>query len=137
MKVTSDEVRINTVEAAPRVKVLVCGGRQYGRFWRGEHERLRCELDSLHAQIGITDLAHGDAEGADTMAGLWAEENGILVHKFPADWKKYGQAAGIQRNGLMYRVFKPDLVVAFPGGNGTANMCKVATLGGTHVKYIR
>jgi hypothetical protein len=122
----------NTVEEEPRVKVLVCGGRKYA-----DNDRLRNELDALHAMIGITDLAHGAADGADTLAGEWARENGIRVHAFPAQWTKHGKAAGPIRNELMYKTFQPDLVVAFPGGNGTRHMCDHATLGGTNVRYVR
>lgn len=121
-----------TVDCEDRVKVLVCGGR---RFF-GE-ERLAKELDTLHAMIGITDLAHGGASGADTLAGEWAKANGIRVHVFRADWERNGKLAGPMRNELMYKTFQPDLVVAFPGGNGTRHMCDVATLGGTNVRYIR
>ena len=42
------------------------------------------------------------------------------------DWKKYGKKAGPLRNQQMLEEGKPDLVVAFPGGNGTADMVRRA-----------
>ena len=54
------------------------------------------------------------------LVGLAA--NGVVVEEFKADWDKFGRAAGPIRNAQMLREGKPDLVVAFPGGRGTANM---------------
>ena len=71
-------------------------------------------------------IAHGDAPGADTMAGNWANWHLIKVTRFPAEWRKYGKSAGPVRNQKMIDEGKPDLVVAFPGGNGTADMCRRA-----------
>lgn len=56
------------------------------------------------------------------MAGELGKQLGIRVQKFPADWDRYGKAAGGIRNSQMLIEGKPDLVVAFPGGNGTRDM---------------
>jgi ABC-type Fe3+-hydroxamate transport system substrate-binding protein len=45
---------------------------------------------------------------------------------------KYGPSAGPIRNGRMLE-YKPDLVIAFPGGRGTANMVKQARKAGIAV----
>jgi hypothetical protein len=78
-------------------------------------------------------IIHGAAPGADTLAGQWAADKGIPVEAFPADWEKHGRAAGPIRNKQMLDDGKPDLVVAFPGGWGTANMCKQAREAGVRV----
>jgi hypothetical protein len=44
----------------------------------------------------------------------------------PADWDKYGKLAGPIRNREMLEQNNPELVVAFPGGNGTADMVRQA-----------
>jgi hypothetical protein len=44
----------------------------------------------------------------------------------PADWQKHGTAAGPIRNKQMIVSGKPDLVLAFPGGRGTADMSRRA-----------
>ena len=46
--------------------------------------------------------------------------------KFPADWKNEGRHAALIRNERMLREGKPDLVIAFPGGNGTFHTCRLA-----------
>ena len=49
---------------------------------------------------------------------------------FPADWKKYGRAAGPIRNKQMLNEGKPDLVLAFhtniENSKGTKSMIQIA-----------
>jgi hypothetical protein len=130
------------------VRVLVCGGRTFGALdphappeaFRRECARVSRELfhlgqtlDGLHVDRCVTAVIHGGAPGADEMAGLWAESTGIAVQCFPANWKAHGKAAGPIRNKRMLDEGKPDLVVAFPGGRGTANMVAQARAAGVEV----
>jgi hypothetical protein len=80
-------------------------------------------------------LVHGAASGADAMAGRWAGANGVSVTTFPADWNRYGRSAGPRRNQAMVDS-EPDLVVAFPGGRGTADMVRRAEAAGIRVLKI-
>lgn len=99
------------------MKVLVCGGRDFANvafIWT--------RLDRLHAERPITELIHGGARGVDTIAGDWAKTKpGIKRWVCKAEWEKHGKAAGPKRNARMLE-WEPDLVVAFPGGRGTADM---------------
>lgn len=67
------------------------------------------------------------------MAGEWARLTGIRELAFPADWENYRRAAGPIRNRQMLVEATPDLVVAFPGGPGTANMIRQARAAGVPV----
>jgi hypothetical protein len=67
------------------------------------------------------------------MGCRWAIEAGIPVKPYPADWRLHGRAAGPIRNTLMLVEGRPDLVVAFPGGQGTADMTKKALRAGVKV----
>jgi len=87
-------------------------------------------MDALHAMHRFTLLIHGAASGADTLAGAWAIHRGIEVQEFPADWRKLGKRAGPLRNIQMLKEGNPCLVVAFPGGRGTAHMVKIAQAAG-------
>jgi len=100
------------------MKVLVCGGRHYA-----DYEQVKVEL----ADAQITFLISGGASGADSLAVIWANENNIPYKVYPARWFKYGNGAGYRRNAEMLELH-PDieLVVAFPGGTGTADMIKQA-----------
>lgn len=111
------------------MRVIVCGGRDFSdtqRIWNG--------LEAFHNSEGkITALAHGGASGADNIAGTWGKDEGIPVYEFKANWKKYGKAAGPKRNQRMLDEFKPDIVIAFPGGKGTADMIRRAEAEGVRV----
>lgn len=105
-------------------RVLVCGGRDFDNADM---------IDEVLREIQPGLVIHGAARGADSLAGEWAERNGVPVETFPADWRKYRQAAGPIRNKQMLDEGKPDLVVAFPGAHGTANMMRQATDAGVSV----
>ena len=112
------------------MRVLITGGRNFaGRalMWS--------TLDRLHAEHHFTLLIHGDARGADRLAGEWARERGIEVLACPADWKRYGRGAGPKRNRQMLDE-RPDLVVAFPGGSGTRHMVLIAEDAGVKVIVV-
>jgi len=81
--------------------------------------------------IGV--VIEGDARGADRIAGYWARKNRIENLKYPADWDKIGRRAGLARNRQMLREGKPDVVVAFPGGSGTAHMVRIEKEAGVEV----
>lgn len=97
------------------MKTIIAGGRDY-EFNR--HDILA--LDMLSISMPITEVVSGCAKGADTCGEQWAEQEGIPVMKFPAEWDKYGKAAGHKRNEVMAQY--ADAVILFPGGKGTANM---------------
>lgn len=100
--------------------VLVCGGRFY------EHrDRVYSVLDQIHAKLPITLVVHGAARGADAFADEWAADRKVARDPHKADWMTHGKAAGPIRNQKMLQR-KPDLVVAFPGGRGTADMVRRA-----------
>lgn len=104
------------------MRVLVCGGRNYNNMIRVFNE-----LDFIHTQTPITAIVHGDASGADTLGGYWAQERGLIEERYPARWAEFGKSAGPRRNVEMAQT-KPDLVVAFPGGRGTKHMIETAKL---------
>ena len=113
------------------MRVLACGGRDFE-----DAEFIFEYLDSLNDEIQITVLIEGDARGADKTAGAWADARGIEHEIYPANWKKYRAAAGPIRNKQMLDEGKPDLVVAFPGGKGTANMVMQAEEAGVPVRVV-
>lgn len=115
------------------IRVLVCGGRDYS-----DEPAVARALDFVHfSNRGpIKALAHGKATGADTLADRWAHSNGVARYGFPADWKRHGKAAGPERNARMLEKFAPNLVVAFPGGKGTADMTAKARAAGVEVIEI-
>ena len=102
------------------MKVIVAGGRDYN-----EREYLWRALDRIKDTWGITEVIHGNAYGADTMASEWAKSRGVKQTPFTANWKEFGKGAGPKRNEQM-ACQNPDMVILFPGGTGTADMRKRA-----------
>lgn len=111
------------------MKVLVCGGRDFE-----DYDMLKTVLSALQVEKGaFTLIIHGAARGADRMAGQYARRHGIAEQAVSADWDKHGKAAGPIRNKQMLELGKPDLVVAFPGGKGTANMVEQSKAAGVEI----
>lgn len=109
--------------------VLVCGGRAYD-----DDHFVFSRLDRLHKVKPITLIVHGDANGADKLSGRWAEARGIRVAAHAADWDAHGiYEAGKIRNQHMLDTEHPDMVVAFPGGGGTADMVRRSIAAGLYV----
>jgi hypothetical protein len=129
------------------MRVLVCGGRDFTNLafvWS--------RLDKFHAKTPITEMIQGGAPGVDTLANEWAKTKaGIKRFVCRAEWTdlshpdavirvrrdgtKYDAKAGSRRNARMLK-WKPDIVIAFEGGSGTANMCKLARAAGVEVVDI-
>lgn len=115
------------------MRVLVCGGRKFGQG-AGESRALYRAMNAAHAHKPITTLIHGAASGADSLAGAWAaSQRDIEIIEFPANWKTHGRAAGHIRNARMLEEGKPDGIIAFPGGPGTADMTRRARRAGLPV----
>jgi len=112
-------------------RVLVTGGRNYAN-----KELVFRTLDSLHAVTHITLLIQGGAQGADKLASEWGVSRGVRVQTYHANWADEGRNAGRSRNRRMLSMGKPDIIMAFPGGTGTADMVKAARAIGKDVREI-
>jgi hypothetical protein len=109
------------------MRVLVCGGRDFTNIaviWRF--------MDRLNAETPITEIITGGQRGADTIANEWAKTKPIKRYISKADWTTYGRAAGPKRNARMLE-WNPDVVIAFPGGTGTADMVAKAKNAGIRI----
>lgn len=115
------------------MRILICGGREYDD-WQYFIDVMGTLSDTRHFDDHQPIvIIEGGAKGTDFCARLYAKYCGWDHLPFPADWNKYGRKAGYLRNKQMLDEGKPDLVVAFPGGDGTANMVKLATEAGVEV----
>jgi predicted Rossmann-fold nucleotide-binding protein len=129
--VTNDTEQRGT-NVARGLRVLVCGGRDF-RDW----ELAREYLDRLHAEFGITCVIQGGARGADELADRWAGSwAGVNSEEYRAEWDEYGKGAGHIRNQRMLTEGNPHIVVAFPGGRGTADMVRRARAAGIEVREV-
>ena len=109
-------------------RVVVAGGRSYP-----DRDRLR-EILSARFQPGDILVSGACSTGADKMAEEWARDHGVPVERHPADWNAHGSAAGPIRNRQMAEA--AGLLIAFPGGRGTANMIEEARKRGVEVEVV-
>ena len=110
------------------LRVLVCGGRMYA-----DRERIFQVLGDLHRERGIEVILHGAASGVDLLSVVRADRNGLRAIGFPADWARDGKRASQKRNQKIMSVGRPHMLVAFPGGKGTAEMIRFAKAEGIQV----
>ena len=116
------------------MRVLICGGRDFDN-----RTAIRNALISLCAsEDGVDVVIEGAAPGADALAREAAEDFGITVETYPADWDKHGKAAGPIRNQQMLDEGKPDLVLAFPTpqSRGTWDMVRRARKAGIEARVF-
>ena len=82
-------------------------------------------------------VIHGNARGADRLAGAACAQLGIPVRAYPAQWELYGRRAGPIRNQQMLIDGKPDIVIYFhdnlEASKGTADMVRRARRAGLQV----
>jgi hypothetical protein len=104
------------------------GGRNFE-----ERQALNETLNRLRQERGFSHVIVGGARGADTFGEEWARAAGVPCTLYEADWKGPARKAGPIRNQRMLDEGKPDLVVAFPGGRGTAHMMRIAREAGIEV----
>ncbi len=114
------------------LRVLVSGARTWA-----DREAIRRELAKLPAGSVVV---HGDAKGADRLAGEVAVELGLTVLACPAEWHKYGRGAGLMRNKAMLAEHAPQLVLAFhpaiEEARGTKHMVELARKAGVKVRVV-
>jgi len=137
---------------ARELRVLVCGGRRYA-----DRRAVWGALDALAGRSRAIVVIEGGATGADALAKAWAVAlrhvgRAVELVEIAAEWSgpctsachhggrrarrdggTYCPAAGTRRNARMLDEGRPDLVVAFPGGTGTADMVARAERAGVTV----
>jgi UDP-N-acetylmuramoylalanine-D-glutamate ligase len=113
-----------------RMRVLVCGGRDFI-----DYELFQQAMTRYVGHL-VPVIIQGGAKGADFLAKVWAHKYNLECVEYQPDWDKHKKAAGIIRNKEMLESGKPDVVIAFPGGSGTANMIDIAKKAGIRVIEI-
>jgi hypothetical protein len=110
-------------------RVLVCGGRGYND--------LHALWSALKALQPVAAVIEGGSPGANRLAREWARCYEIKFKTYEAMWGVHGNAAGPLRNQRMIDEGKPDVVLAAPGGKGTADLVRRARAAGIEVIEIK
>jgi len=124
----------------PRLALVVTGGRDFD-----DRAVVSTALSAALLDRPFTALFHGDARGADRLAAseCFYLSPSLTVYAVPADWGRWGKAAGMRRNVEMLKAaieyagsVQNVLLLAFPGGVGTAGCCAAARELGVHVQHV-
>lgn len=116
-----------TANSVHCMRVGVTGGRDYDNH--------HAVVNALSCLPPDAILVHGDATGADTLCvEQWGDIHERDTEAHPADWLRHGKAAGPIRNQQMIDSGL-DLLIAFPGGRGTADMTRRARAAGVPVVF--
>ena len=119
-----------------RSLVIAAGG---GRDLAWPHQRVAAELLARSGGRSVQRLFHGGARGADAAIARAAHQLGWPALALPAAWERHGRAAGPIRNRELLQLAVAEalahtspghstsvLVLAFPGGPGTASLVQLA-----------
>lgn len=109
------------------IRVIICGSRGWGDRKRIENRLFDISPDAV--------IVHGAARGVDRIAHQEAEKAGFVVEPHPADWERYGKAAGFIRNEEMAKL-GADLCICFWDGKsrGTLDMMERAAAHGIPIE---
>jgi hypothetical protein len=104
------------------MKIIIAGSRTFT-----DYKKLSEVCDQfLQDQTDIEIVSGAYYKGADKLGEQYAKERGYKITQFPADWKKFGRAAGPKRNEQMANY--ADALIAFWDGKskGTKHMVEFA-----------
>lgn len=115
-------------------RILVTGSRKFSKT--SEMLKIFKSIAYAAANMDVT-LIHGNASGADRIAGKLAQDLGWKVEVYPADWEKYGRKAGPIRNQEMVNS-GANICLAFPVGEskGTRHCISAAQKAGINTIVI-
>ncbi len=113
------------------VRIIVAGSRDFN-----DYDLLKEKLDKLNEHFNGFEVVSGAARGADSLGEKYADENGLQVRLFPADWENHGKKAGYWRNSQMAD-YADGCVVFWDGvSKGTQHMINLAKQKGIQVAVV-
>lgn len=116
-------------------KLIVAGSRDFDDYVKASEDIHKLANGPLK-DFGVS-IVSGMARGADALAVRFAREHNVKCYKFPADWDKYGKAAGFKRNKAMGD-FADGLLAFWDGeSRGTKHMIEYMRSLKKSVRVIR
>ena len=113
-------------------RVIIAGSRNFN-----DYEYLKKYMDFLLQNKKEVVILCGEARGADSLGKRYAQERGFPVQSFPADWQRFGRAAGPLRNRQMSACADACVVFWVGGSAGSANMIEEARRAGLALRVRR
>jgi hypothetical protein len=110
------------------MRVIIAGGRDFVPSSADFRT-----IQDLLTKSDAEEVVSGCCRGADKFGELCADNLGILIKRIPAEWMRYGKAAGPRRNREMAQY--ADAVILMPGGKGTNDMRQAAISANLNILY--
>lgn len=105
------------------MKVIIAGTRYKDKDAKIVFDDYNLVVEAVaRSGFNITEVVSGTAIGADRLGEKWAIANGIPIKEIPADWNRYGNAAGPMRNKVMAEYADAAIVVWDGKSPGSRNM---------------
>jgi len=117
------------------MNLIIAGGRNFTDYGLLEKEVLLF-LKSHKKKNEKVSIISGRAKGADTLGERFADKYGIEKILKPANWEKYGKAAGHIRNSEMAEISTHCIVFWNGSSFGSKNMIETATKKGLKLKVV-
>lgn len=127
---------------------LASAGRLTVRLVIAGSRHLTPNVDDIDRALAVARIAwlrddnvaaviSGCAPGVDTAGEEWARARGVAVLPYPAEWSRFGNAAGMKRNARMADA--GDALLAFWNGHspGTRDMIRQMERRGKPLYVVR
>lgn len=113
------------------MRIIIAGSRS------ATETQVREAIDECGWAGFATAVVSGTAKGADSYGESWAMSKDLKVLRHPANWEKYGKAAGPVRNREMAQNAEGLIAVWDGVSPGTASMIKAAKSKGLRIFVFR
>jgi len=115
-------------------KVVIAGSRGFSNYklLKESCNNFLKEKRKTHNIIVVS----GGAKGADSLGEKYASDESFDLEIYPAEWKKFGKAAGFRRNEKMAEI--ADALIAFWNGksHGTKHMIDICEEKGIDTRIV-
>lgn len=108
------------------ISLIIAGSRNFQDY------DLLCSW-MREVQSPIREIVSGCASGADSLGERWAIERSIPLKLFPANWEKYGKAAGPIRNKQMAEY--ADCALVFWSGNSAGSRSMIVEMARVNKRF--
>lgn len=124
------------------LRVIIAGSRDFNDYSLLKDSATKI-ISSKTIPSSLIKIVSGGARGADKFGEQFANEMGLEIVRFPADWNGLGKRAGYVRNAEMAKFAVADgntgILIAFWDGvsKGTKHMIDLAERYGLKVHIVR
>ena len=115
-----------------KIRLIVAGSRCFD-----DYDLLKSQINEIKVKYEIVEIVSGTARGADRLGELYAKEHNIPVKRFPADWDRYGKAAGYIRNVQMAEYADACICFSINYSRGTEHMINLSKLNKLKLRVVR